>query len=681
VRRYAFVFVCQGGDLEIKALLLAASLRRFLHCEYELVACIPKPEESWGVPSASTLSALKRLGVRTADIVNPLGRDYPHANKIACLGVPVDAGKRIFLDSDIQLVRPFHDEARFGVPINLKPADYRRISDETVWRKAYEAAGIAMPTARVRSTVSGEEGLPYFQGGFIAVRSDVDLAGGWLECARKIDGVDGIPRWPGDERQDKWSDMTSLAVAVQKLGVEYDCLDEQYNYPAHVRPLDRRALPYFCHYHWPEVIAREPVLTALFDDAATAHPEIEALAASQEKWAPLVRRNRRAVAVPPRASSKALIILGMHRSGTSALAGTCRLLGVDLGSRFLPQGEDNPLGHWEPLDVVTTHDLLLRALGSSWDDVRPLPAGWMDTDAAHSARDGIRAFIEGTFTDVSLWAVKDPRLCRLLPLWLDVLSDLSCRPRFLMIVRNPAEVAASLEIRSGVPAERAHLLWLRHVVEMEWWSRPYERVLLSYDALVHDWRRTMERALTVLGVDLDVRQAPDDGFVYRELRHHALDCCTESPRRDSPMWEEVRSTYRALQPMVGTDLRQAGALFDALSVRLRAADQYCDEVLAERDARMRELQELLDAQAAESAALRQRMSEQESGIRVLHETLNARDEQMRAMRMELAARSEQAGTLKDRIVDAEARIDALYASRSWRITRPLRAIRDVFRRL
>ncbi|HEY6853265.1 MAG TPA: hypothetical protein VI139_03390, partial [Gemmatimonadales bacterium] len=68
--RYCFAFVCQAGELEPKALLLAASLRRHLRCEHELVAAIPQPESAWGKPGAATLDALRRMGVRFAAIEN-----------------------------------------------------------------------------------------------------------------------------------------------------------------------------------------------------------------------------------------------------------------------------------------------------------------------------------------------------------------------------------------------------------------------------------------------------------------------------------------------------------------------------------------------------------------------------------------------------------------------------------
>ena len=98
--RYCFVFVCQQGELELKALLLAASLRRFLSVEHELAAALPQPESQWGCPSERTLALLAGWGVRTLPITNPFGQDYPIGNKLACRNR--NRRDKMFLDSDMR---------------------------------------------------------------------------------------------------------------------------------------------------------------------------------------------------------------------------------------------------------------------------------------------------------------------------------------------------------------------------------------------------------------------------------------------------------------------------------------------------------------------------------------------------------------------------------------------------
>jgi hypothetical protein len=105
--KWSFVFVCQAGELEIKSMLLATSLQRFLRCNYELVAAIPQPTSQWGQISASTQALMQTLGVRSVPITNSIDLNYPIGNKVACLGIESSADKIVFLDSDILCLREF----------------------------------------------------------------------------------------------------------------------------------------------------------------------------------------------------------------------------------------------------------------------------------------------------------------------------------------------------------------------------------------------------------------------------------------------------------------------------------------------------------------------------------------------------------------------------------------------
>src|SRR5215472_599841 len=82
------------------------------------------------------------------------------------------------------------------------------------------------------------------------------------------------------------------------------------------------------------------------------------------------------------AGSTALVVLGMHRSGTSALTGMLHHLGVTLGENLMPATIDNPRGYWEHADIVKVHERLMASLGWDWHDVRSLPPGFEKTEAA-----------------------------------------------------------------------------------------------------------------------------------------------------------------------------------------------------------------------------------------------------------------------------------------------------------
>ena len=345
-RQYAFVFVCQQGELELKALLLAASLRRFLRCRYQLIAAIPTPAREWGTPSDATISALREMGVRVVPIANPLGRDYAFANKIACVQIAVEADKLVFLDSDILCIRDFADEPRFDLALNLKPADHMTYSvDEDIWRKVYAIAGVPLPAIRLPATASQEFSLPYFNAGFVSLDAKLNLGTAWEECFRRLSVANDIANINSPPpHQAFWIDQVSLSVAIAKLQLPYDCLDERYNFPANLKPLDTRRLPYFCHYHSAEVIEQEPMLLQCVHSLMEETNGIRDRASVSPNWrflldSPRSLKKHSAQRLPPflsaltgRPAAKAhrvcdekpnILITGIPRSGTSYL---CNLL-------------------------------------------------------------------------------------------------------------------------------------------------------------------------------------------------------------------------------------------------------------------------------------------------------------------------------------------------------------------
>ncbi|HMB58227.1 MAG TPA: hypothetical protein VKM35_13600 [Arenimonas sp.] len=190
--------------------------------------------------------------------------------------------------------------------------------------------------------------------------------------------------------------------------------------------------------------------------------------------------------------SRALLVLGMHRSGTSALTGSLGLLGVELGDHLVAAAEDNRSGYWENADAVGIHDHLLAALSRRWDDVRPLPFDWRERAAAKVAGDRIDAVVAG-LAAAPLWAVKDPRMSRLTPLWLSALDRANCQPACIFIIRHPDAVAKSLAERDGMSLAASQLLWLRHILEAVRDTDGRDRLMLTYQALLQSPRDCLAR--------------------------------------------------------------------------------------------------------------------------------------------------------------------------------------------
>jgi hypothetical protein len=287
----------------------------------------------------------------------------------------------------------------------------------------------------------------------------------------------------------------------------------------------------------------------------------------------------------PVRTKRIVIILGMHRSGTSALARTLNLLGVDLGGPLLlPYPTTNERGFWEHRRVLDFDERLLATIGSSWDDVDPLPRDWHSSARLLPYRAELRALLGHEFAEGSLIGVKDPRISRLLPLWVGVLDQLGWEPHLVLMVRHPVEVARSLAKRDGFHAVKTFRLWLAHNLEAERASRGYRRVIVTFDQLLDDWRATADRIAAGLEIDWP-NEVADAGaeierFLAPALRHHRV----SDDERSLPARSRLATVYDHLckaaelgtppaleEVEPGTDLRETVELWrHALRTKLDA---------------------------------------------------------------------------------------------------------------
>ena len=266
-----------------------------------------------------------------------------------------------------------------------------------------------------------------------------------------------------------------------------------------------------------------------------------------------------------------LLVLGMHRSGTSALAGVLQKLGVELGEELLPPTRDNPKGYFENAHVVAAHEALFSAMHRGWQDPRPLPEGWRNTLAADQAQQSlvecVRSMFAGGNTAIS---VKDPRTSRVVPLWRDVARAVGAEVGAMLMLRHPVEVAASLRRRDGLSSARSHLLWITYVLDAERGSRGTRRAFVSYEALLADWRGEMARLrqgpIGGMVPALDPMSARDiDMFLDASLRNHSSSGDAADPSPFEPLAVELYGL--GLRCALDPSLDDAAA-FDGIAQRL-----------------------------------------------------------------------------------------------------------------
>jgi hypothetical protein len=165
-----------------------------------------------------------------------------------------------------------------------------------------------------------------------------------------------------------------------------------------------------------------------------------------------------------RARRPLIVVLGMHRSGTSLCANILAALGVDMAEAPGPSPA-NARGHWERSRLCDMHDEVFAMHGGAWTGAGhnlALPDNWRTTPGLAGIETRIVEYMSRVLATAELAGFKDPRTARLLPLWNDLFDRLDVEPRFIFCVRNPSQVARSLEARDHSARAEGEYRWLMY---------------------------------------------------------------------------------------------------------------------------------------------------------------------------------------------------------------------------
>ena len=279
-----------------------------------------------------------------------------------------------------------------------------------------------------------------------------------------------------------------------------------------------------------------------------------------------------------------LLVLGMHRSGTSAITRILNLMGAELPKQLLGALPDNEAGHWEPERLVLLHDQMLAEAGSSWRDLRPFDPAQLPADRLEHYKTMIQLILQDEFGDARVFVLKDPRIC-----------ELNVRLHSVIIVRNPLEVSASLSARNGMSNAYGMLLWLRHCLYAEKHTRDMSRVLVNYDWVVNDiinvtalLRESLSeyfpRLSSLKDVDKLVRLS-----VRRDLRHHASLLDDVGQNSLAKTW--INEAYRAFQELLtATGEKSATAHLDRISLEFCNAVPLLSQLADDDEAKEQQLE-------------------------------------------------------------------------------------------
>jgi hypothetical protein len=221
---------------------------------------------------------------------------------------------------------------------------------------------------------------------------------------------------------------------------------------------------------------------------------------------------------PPPARQQAVLILGMHRSGTSAFSGMLNERGLFFGDNLIVGNQYNQKGFFEQSEIVILNERLLNKAGFGWETAPGDVVPYLNPLQRFAARMRIRYTVNRTYAAHDIFAIKDPRLCVLLPLWENAL-----RPRYdirrIFIVRNPREVAKSLERRNGFSQEKSAFLWLAYNLACLTHCVGQLHAVVSFASLIASPEGVVGPIAATLGLAQRPKDAADE-FVDPTLRHH-----------------------------------------------------------------------------------------------------------------------------------------------------------------
>jgi GT2 family glycosyltransferase/glycosyltransferase involved in cell wall biosynthesis len=368
--------------------------------------------------------------------------------------------------------------------------------------------------------------------------------------------------------------------------------------------------------------------------------------------------------LPPPAQ---LVVLGMHRSGTSAVTGALSAMGAYVGDEDSLTGKnwENPAGFFERKDLRAICDSILHASGADWWKVANFDPHRVSHSVTRARMPELQAVVARLDEDAEknvAWVVKEPRLCLLYP----ILQRALLRPQIILTLRHPLEVAKSLRSRNGFSMEAGVALWEAYMVNAIRSCMNADPIIVNYEDLVSSPKPTLEKlanelaARGVEGLDPDSGAASVVGSLHREVDDHEHDyLLTEA---QVALWETLKSgKLPAGKPSISERGKETLLAFEvdegtrkSLEAEIRSLRQQLQDAKAEA-AKVDALTEEVNGHTAANAELRTELASESARSKRLTENVDALKAKLLFLQNEVLAgkQSLQAETDKAVILEQE----------------------------
>ncbi|KQB11297.1 glycoside hydrolase family 99-like domain-containing protein [Rhodobacter capsulatus] len=320
------------------------------------------------------------------------------------------------------------------------------------------------------------------------------------------------------------------------------------------------------------------------------------------------------------------------------------IAGYALPGNLLGANEGNKTGHWEPQFLIDLNQSFLNRIGSDWSDWSEIDFDAIPKDTLSGYQTALQSWARTELGGRSSLVLKEPRSCRLAPPMLAALADEGFETRILVPYRNPLEVAQSLEARDGIALRRGVLMWIRHVLDAERFSRGLPRSFVDYSDLMADWAAELLRISRDVRLDrlsrIDEIAEEADSFISDEHRHHAGDTGTLAAIDYTAGM--ALTIYRALADLCADPNKaEVMAAFDGLRAQLDEMERLTLPTQRDADRMLAQVQTTLRTLEHEHLDLQVRyedMTRNVGGIWELHSTVAELNRKNESFISDLSAR-------------------------------------------
>ncbi|MDD9209916.1 sulfotransferase family protein [Aeromonas dhakensis] len=379
-----------------------------------------------------------------------------------------------------------------------------------------------------------------------------------------------------------------------------------------------------------------------------------------------------------------VVILGMHRSGTSAIAGALAHSGISFGDSFIElQGDVNEKGFWEHAELVAINEAILKELNAAWFDPFSLSTqfeqGWRPSPSLFKRMCGFLRHVE--FADATLCGLKDPRLSVLLPCWRLAINEMGDDACYLLMNRDIDQVARSLQKRDQMSLLLAGLLWGEYTFSAEFYTQGELRFWVDYEAMLADpvsviGQLQQQLCLPRTGISefIDPTMQRQQRRGVNEPRLPSLDALVNKIASSGTNilkhdWSNLRSNYRVelatadfwLKALV-TDFRTINAVVVA-SIDLGDSHSQALVTIERRDEQLRQVHQHLHALGSEHSDALDTLKKRDIELKKLNALLKAEGESHGYAIKVVEQRDQQLKTMKLHMDELQLHIENLQLHR------------------